>query len=287
MSSWPQLTFIPIWLASQSFTKAFKLNKNWVKSQLSADGKILYEYIQPPTILVHPISIHAPLWCLWISLSQSLWHSFDSILCHIFQWYQRKVELIIKLCELLLTNLMRAFFKKHCKFEEILLTDCKIFFKKLDILEIFLIYFLKSIATLRNSFWRTAKYRLKINFQQILAREQDKEVSRKYSSWILYGIWRMFSKRNNQRTGLYFLSSKDEVNATDTWLIRINLDYSCVSSCNDEGLKLLTHDQSSATSSCSVLAIHQTPLSAAVSWAHEGQCGPSHQDLMVTTLQGR
>ena len=33
-----------------------------------------------------------------------------------------------------------------------------------------------------------------------------------------------------------------------------------------------------------MLAIHQTPLSVAVSWAHEGQCGPSHQDLMVTTL---
>ena len=29
------------------------------------------------------------------------------------------------------------------------------------------------------------------------------------------------------------------------------------------------------------------PLSAAVSWAHEGQCGPSHQDLMVITLEVR
>ena len=86
---------------------------------------------------------------------------------------------------------------------------------------------------------------------------------------------------------------KDEVNATGTVALTvcrksywhmINPYLSCVSSFKDKGLKLLTHDQSSATSSCSLLAIHQTPLSVAVSWAHEGQCGPSHQDLMVTTL---
>ena len=129
MSSWPQLTFLPIWLASQSFTKAFKLNKNWVKSQLSADRKkYCIEYSQPPAIL------HFHTCTSLMSLNISLWHSFHYILCHIFQWYQCKVELIIKLCELLLPNLMRTFFKKHCKFEEIPLTDCKIFFKKLDIL---------------------------------------------------------------------------------------------------------------------------------------------------------
>ena len=52
------------------------------------------------------------------------------------------------------------------------------------------------------------------------------------------------------------MASTEQLLVADHW--------SCVSSFNDERLKLVTHDQSS--------------------WAHEGQCGPSHQDLMVTTL---
>ena len=68
-----------------------------------------------------------------------------------------------------------------------------------------------------------------------------------------------------------------------TRLIRINPDYAgCVSSFNDEGLKLLTHERGLAPTDQSehpsMINHQQTPLSAAVSWAHEGQCGPSHHD---------
>ena len=57
-----------------------------------------------------------------------------------------------------LPNLMRTFFKKHCKFEK--------------------------------SFWQTAE--MKIYLQRILASKKDKELGWKYSNWILSSILSFF-----------------------------------------------------------------------------------------------